>query len=140
MKEQFRPNLFVKNINNALDQDPAYEYKNVIFTYKHDPKRVGRYMDAGWEVVETTEDLADDRDFSPKDKKEKIRPQPCITKTRDKHEQVLMRILKTQRVENQLKAKEERETLSARQSKQRGDTVTKNGNEVHTRGSELNIN
>lgn len=140
MKETFRPNLFVKNINQVVDRDPAYEYKNVIFTYKHDPGRVSRYMEAGWEVVETTERLEDDRDFSPKDTKEKLRPQPCITKTRDKHEQVLMRVLKTRRAENNLKAKQEREMLSARQSKLRGETVTRKGNEIFTKGSELNIN
>jgi hypothetical protein len=91
-------------------------------------------------VVETTEPLADDRDFSPKETKEKIRPQPCITKTRDKHEQVLMRVLKTRRAENQLKSKQERDELSARQSRQRGETVTRKGNEIFTKGSELNIN
>lgn len=140
MKETFRPNLFVKNIHQAVDRDPAFEYKNVIFTYKHDPNRVQRYMEAGWEVVETTEQLADDRDFSPKDTKEKLRPQPCISKTRDKHEQVLMRVLKTTRAENQLKAKSEREMLSARQAQLRGDKVTRKGNEIFTQGSELNIN
>ena len=140
MKETFRPNLFVKNIHQVLDRDPAFEYKNVIFTYKHDPNRVKRYLDAGWEVVETTEPLDDDRDFTPTDKKEKLRPQPCITKTRDKHEQVLLRILRTRREENQLKAKAEREMLSARQSQLRGDKVTRKGNEIFTTGSELNIN
>ncbi len=140
MKETFRPNLRVKNINQVIDRDPAFEYKNVIFTYKHDPSRVNRYEAAGWEIVMTTEPLDDDRDFTPTDKKEKIRPQECITKTRDKHEQVLMRILKTTRAENQLKAKAEREELSARQSRSRGEQVTRKGNEVITRGSELNIN
>lgn len=139
-KEKFRPNLFVKNIHQVIDRDPAYEYKNVIFTYKHDPARVNRYLDAGWEVVETTEPLADDRDFSIKDSKEKIRPQPCISKTRDKHEQVLMRILKTKRAENELQKKRVREELSARQSRQQGDTVTRRGNEIFTQGSEIQIN
>ncbi len=140
MKESFRPNLFVKNINQVIDRDPAYEYKNVIFTYKHDPSRVSRYIDLGWEVVETTERLEDDRDFSPKDTKEKLRPQPCITKTRDKHEQVLMRVLKTTRAENTLKSKKERDMMSQRQSQLRGETVTRKGNEIFTQGSELNIN
>lgn len=140
MKESFRPNLFVKNIHQVVDQDPAYEYKNVIFTYKHDPSRVSRYLEAGWEVVETTDDLADDRDFSPKNTKEKLRPQPCVTKTRDKHEQVLMRILKTQRAENELKKKALRDELHQRQSKINGETVTRKGNEIFTRGSELLIN
>jgi hypothetical protein len=140
MKESFRPNLLVKNINQVVDRDPAYEYKNVIFTYKHDPSRVNRYVEAGWEIVETTEQLADDRDFSPKDSKEKIRPQPCITKTRDKHEQVLMRILKTKRTENELKKKKDRELLQARQSQLKGEKITRDGNEIFTHGSEININ
>lgn len=140
MKESFRPNLFVKNIQQVVDRDPAYEYKNVIFTYKHDPNRIQRYFEAGWEVVETTEQLADDRDFSIKDTKEKIRPQPLVTKTRDKHEQVLMRVLKTTRAETQLKKKNERDELSARQSRARGETVTRKGNEIFTRGSEIDIN
>jgi hypothetical protein len=140
MKESFRPNMFVKNIHQVENRDPAYEYKNVIFTYKHDPARVNRYLDKGWEVVETTEQLIDDRDFSPKDSKEKLRPQPCISKTKDKHEQVLLRILKTARAENQTKAKNERDEMSARQSRARGETVTRKGNEVFTKGSELNIN
>lgn len=140
MKETFRPNLFVKSIHQVENRDPAYEYKNVIFTYKHDPNRVSRYLDKGWEVVETTEELMDDRDFSPKNTKEKLRPQPCISKTRDKHEQVLLRILKTARAENQDKSKQERELLSLRQAQARGDTVTRKGNEILTRGSELQIN
>jgi hypothetical protein len=139
LKESFRPNLFVRNIHQVVDRDPAYEYKNVIFTYKHDPARVSRYLDRGWEVVETTEHLSDDRDFSPKDTKEKLRPQPCITKTRDKHEQVLMRILATKRKENQLADKEARDNIQLRQSQQRGETTSRKGNEIITRGSELNI-
>lgn len=140
MKESFRPNLFVKNINQVVNRDPAYEYKNVIFTYKHDPGRVSRYLEAGWEVVETTERLADDRDFTPTDTKEKLRPQPCITKTRDKHEQVLMRILKTKRADNELEKRKEREAYRVRESKQRGERVERRGNEVITHGSEIQIN
>lgn len=140
MRESFRPNLFVKNINQVADQDPAYRYKNVVFTYKHDPNKVSRYIEAGWEIVETTEQLIDDRDFTPKDKKEKLRSQPCITKTKDKHEQVLMRILKTLDEENQLKKKAKRDALRAQQSQQRGETVSRRGNEVITHGSEININ
>lgn len=140
MKESFRPNLFVRNINQFVDRDPAYEYKNVIFTYKHDPGRVSRYIDMGWEVVETTERLEDDRDFSPKDTKEKLRPQPCITKTRDKHEQVLMRVLRTKRDQNQLDNKAKRENLSLRQAARDGEVITKKGNEITTRGSDIKIN
>lgn len=137
LRAQFRPTLFTQNIHQVEDYDPAYEYKNVIFTYRHDPSRVDRYVKEGWEVVETTAPLRDDRSFSPSEKKEKIRPQPCITKTRDKHEQVLMRILKTKRAENQLRNKDERERLSLRDSQKRGEKVIKRGNEVITTGTEL---
>lgn len=139
-KETFRPNPFVKQIHQVVDRDPAYEYKNVIFTYKHDPNRVSRYLEAGWEIVMTTQQLADDRDFSIKDTKEKLRPQHCVSKTRDKHEQVLMRILKTARQENELKKKQNREALSARQSQQRGEKIRVAGNEIITQGSEIQIN
>lgn len=139
-KETFRPNPFVKQIHQAVDKDLAYEYKNVIFTYKHDPNRVSRYLEAGWEIVMTTQQLADDRDFSIKDTKEKLRPQHCVSKTRDKHEQVLMRILKTARQENELKKKQNREALSARQSQQRGEKIRIEGNEIVTQGSEIQIN
>ncbi len=140
MRESFRSNLFVKHIQQVIDRDPAFEYKNVIFTYKHDPNKISRYLDKGWEIVETTAPLLDDRDFTPTEKKEKLRPQPCITKTRCKNEQVLMRILATKRAQNQLNDKEERDELRARQSRQRGETVTRKGNEITTTGSVININ
>lgn len=137
MRDQFRPTLFVQNIHQVENYDPAYEYKNVIFTYKHDPGRVARYLDAGWEIVETTENLRDDRSFSPKSKEDKLRPQPCVTKTTDKHEQVLMRILSTKRAENELEKRKIRERLSLREALKRGDQIEKRGNEVITKGAEL---
>src|SRR3990167_7306831 len=102
LRKQFRPSLFTQNIHQVENYDPAYDYKNVIFTYRHDPGRVDRYMDAGWEIVETTEPTIDDRAFTPNSKEKKLRPQPCITKTSDKHEQVLMRVLRTRRTQNQI--------------------------------------
>lgn len=139
MKESFRPNLFVRSIQQAVDRDPAYRYKNVIFTYKHDPARVSRYLDRGWEVVNTTEPLEDDRDFSIKDTKEKIRPQPCISKTKDKQEQVLMRILWTLDEQNRNKDNKDRAMLQLRQSQSRGEKVTRTGDEVIIQGSDLKI-
>ncbi len=137
LRERFRPTLFTQNIHQVDDYDPAYEYKNVIFTYRHDPSRVDRYLQEGWEIVETTEPLKDDRSFTPNEKKEPLRPQPCITKTMDKHEQVLMRCLKTRRAENQLNKKTEREKNTLRESQKRGEKVVRRGNEVITTGAEL---
>jgi len=137
MRDKFRPTLFTQNINQVDNYDPAYDYKNVIFTYKHDPGRVSRYLDKGWEVVETTEPSVDDRSFTPNSKEKKLRPQPCITKTTDKHEQVLMRVLKTMRAENQLDAKKGREAMLQRESERKGEKTVKRGNEVITTGVEL---
>lgn len=137
LREQFRPTLFVQNIHQVENYDPAYEYKYVIFTYRHDPGRVNRYLDKGWEIVETTEPTRDDRAFTPNSKESKLRPQPCIVKTMDKHEQVLMRCLKTRADQNRLDAKAEREHMRLRESQRRGDKIVKRGNEVITTGAEL---
>lgn len=138
LREQFRPTLFTQNIHQVDNYDEAYDYKNVIFTYKHDPGRVARYLDAGWEIVETTSPTRDDRSFTPNSKEEKLRPQACVTKTTDKHEQVLLRILRTQRDQNEKDKKTTRELLSLREAQRRGDKIVKRGNEVITKGSELN--
>lgn len=137
LRKNIRPALYVNNIHQVEDRDLAYDYKNVIFTYDHDPSRVDRYEQSGWEVVMTTKSLLDDRSFSPKEKKEKIRPQECVSKTKDGHQQVLMRVLKTRRAENDLDKKLTREQLMLKESERRGDTVTKKGNNVITRGVEL---
>ena len=137
LREQFRPTLFTQNIHQVDNYDAAYDYKNVIFTYKHDPGRVARYLDAGWEIVETTAPLRDDRSFSLTSKEEKLRPQPCVTKTTDKHEQVLLRILRTRHEQNQLDKKNTREQLRLREAQRRGDKIVKRGNEVITKGAEL---
>lgn len=139
-RKHFRPELDVNDILQWVDQDPAYQYKNVIMDYKIEgPKRVERYMDAGWEPVETTGSLKDDRSFTANSKESKLRPQYCISTTSDGHKQILMRILRTKHDENQLKKKDAREQLSLRNAKQNGETITKKGNEVITRGSEISI-
>jgi hypothetical protein len=139
-RKHFRPELDVNDILQWVDQDPAYQYKNVIMDYKIEgPKRVERYMDAGWEPVETTGVLKDDRSFTANSKEGKLRPQYCISTTSDGHKQILMRILKTKHAENQLQKKQERDDLSLRNSRRDGETITRKGNEVITRGSEISI-
>lgn len=139
-RKQFRPELDVNDILQWVDQDPAYHYKNVIMDYKIEgPKRIERYIDAGWEPVETTETLKDDRAFTANSKESKLRPQFCISTTSDGHKQILMRILKTQHEENQLKKKQARDNLSLQNSRKNGETVTKKGNEIITRGSEVSF-
>lgn len=140
-RKQFRPELDVKDILQWIDRDPAYEYKNVIMDYKSEgAKRVERYIDAGWEPMETTENLKDDRSFTANSKEGKLRPNYCISTTSCGHKQILMRILKTKRAENELKKKADREALRTEQSRKRGERIEKRGNEVITKGSELKEN
>lgn len=139
-RKQFRPELDVNDILQWVDQDPAYHYKNVIMDYKHEgAKRIERYIDAGWEPIETTDTLKDDRTFTANSKEGKLRPQFCISTTGDGHKQILMRILKTQHEENQLKKKRARDNLSLQNSRREGETITRKGNEIITRGSEISI-
>ena len=139
-RKQFRPELDVNDILQWVDQDPAYNYKNVIMDYKTEgAKRVERYIDAGWEPIETTGALKDDRSFTANTKEGKLRPQFCISTTSDGHKQILMRILKTQHEENQLNKKAVRDNLSLQNSRKNGETVTRKGNEIITRGSEISF-
>jgi hypothetical protein len=140
-RKQFRPELDVNDILQWVDQDPAYEYKNVIMDYKGEgAKRVERYIDAGWEPMETTESLKDDRAFTANSKESKLRPQFCISTTSDGHKQILMRIHKEQRARNELQKKADRELLRLREAQRRGDKITRRGNEIITTGAEINEN
>jgi hypothetical protein len=139
-RKQFRPELDVADILQWVDQDPAYQYKNVIMDYKGEgAKRVERYIDAGWELVESTETLKDDRSFTANSKESKLRPNYCISTTSDGHKQVLMRIHKEQYAKNQLNKKQARDDLSIQNSRRNGETITRKGNEVITRGSEVSF-
>jgi hypothetical protein len=138
LRDRFRPTLFAQNIHQLESYDPAYEYRNVIFTYRHAPDNVDVHLNRGWEIVETTSSTVDDRSFTPNSKEKKLRPQPCVTKTRDKHEQVLMRILKTTRMQNNIDDNDERKRLNLQDAKRRGDKIVKRGNETIIKGAELN--
>ena len=103
------------------------------------PKRIERYIDMGWEPVESTEALKDDRTFSANSKESKLRPNYCISTTSCGHKQLLMRILKSDYANNQLKKKQDRDDLSLRNSRRDGETITRKGNEIITRGSEVSF-
>lgn len=137
LRVQFRPVPYVQEIHQVQDRDPAFTYRNVIITYKSDPNRVQRYLQQGWEIVETTEPTRDDRSFTPNSKKETLRPQMRVETTTDGHEQILMRKLKTDWEKGQLDKKQKREDARLQEAKRRGDKIIKRGNEVITTGSEL---
>lgn len=137
-RKQFRQPLYVQNIHQLTEYDSAYDYKNVIFTYRNKPGRIDKYLDLGWEIVESTDHLKDDRSFTPNSKKEKLRPQEIITTTTDGHKQVLMRIPKKLREENRTKLMEADHAARVAEAERRGDKVKKVGNQVKTVGKELN--
>lgn len=134
---QFRPIPYVQEIHQAQDRDPAFQYKNVIISYKTDPQRVQRYLAEGWEIVQSTTPNKDDRSFTPNSKEEKLRPQMCVETTTDGHEQILMKILKSTWESNQLNKKGKREQQLMADAKRRGDKITRRGNEIITSGTEL---
>lgn len=138
--KKFRPALFVQSIHQMENRDPDYEYKFVIHTYRHDVNRVKRYMDAGWEIVDSTEVATDDRSHTPNSKEEKLRPQPVTVTTKDGHQQVLMRCLRTKRAENEAAKKARFDADHERVLKQQGGKVTKRGNEIITHAAEINEN
>jgi membrane-associated HD superfamily phosphohydrolase len=137
---QFRPVPYVQEIHQVQDRDPEFTYKNVIMTYHTDPGRIQRYLQRGWEIVETTEASRDDRAFTPTDKKEKLRPQMRVETTKCGHEQILMRILTSKWEENKLADKKQSEQLKLQEALRRGDRVSRRGNEIVTEGAELNEN
>lgn len=139
-RKRFRPNMYVENINQLTEYDPNYDYKNVIYTYKHDPGRITRYEDLGWEVVISTDHLTDDRAFTPTSKKEKLRPSEIISNTSDGHKQVLMCIPKKKREENRTKLMELDAKIKAEDARRRGDLIRRGakGKNVKITGSEVN--
>ena len=134
----FRPVPYIQEIHQAQDREPGYMYKNVIITYKNDPNRAQRYLQNGWEIVETVDSNKDDRSFTPNAKKEKIRPQMLVETTTDGHEQILMRILESKWSGSQVDKKQSREQLRLQDAKRRGDKIMKRGNEIVTTGAEVN--
>lgn len=140
IRQQFRPIPKVEDIHTPYEMDSAFMYKNVIITYSNDPTRMRKYLEAGWEIVETTNPNIDDRDFTPNSKKEKLRPQMLVETTKDGHEQVLMRILKSKWEQNQIDKKNKRENERAIESQRRGDRIVRRGNEIITKSMELTEN
>lgn len=138
LRIQFRPVPYIQDIHQTQDREDGFQYKNVIISYKHDPSRVQKYLEAGWEIVETTAPSKDDRLFTPNSKEEKLRPQMRVETTSDGHEQILMRILSSKWEQNQLDKKNHREQSRLREAQRRGDKIAKRGNEIITTGTEIN--
>lgn len=136
-REDFR-NSFIIDPTEKVEQDSLYDYKKVIFTYSHDPKRVSRYEKAGWEVVFIDEQLLkpDLGSRSRESSEDKVKLEPCVISLRGGHKAVYMRCLKTQRDKNEL-AKADRDNSAYERS---AKSIKKQGNNITVVGSEVNLN
>ncbi len=95
LRENFRPKLRVNEIAQITKSDPHHIYKCVRYDERFDPnaERVDKYCDRGWEIVNSTQQLADDRKNAPGvDKEDALRQKPVTKPGKDGAMFVLMRI------------------------------------------------
>jgi hypothetical protein len=99
LRENFRPKLRVNEIAQITKSDSNHIYKCVRYDERFDPNadRVDKYCDRGWEIVTSTQQLADDRKNAPgADKEDALRQKPVTKPGRDGALFVLMRISQEQ--------------------------------------------
>lgn len=139
-KTLFRPAIDISNIHQVAeeDRDPNYFYKYVSLDYRHDKNRVKRYLNMGWEIVETTKQTLDDRSFTPNTKEEKLRPQPDVITTRDGVRMMLLRITHEQKAQNEADKAAHQDLLHKKQLAARGGRQVQKGNDIRTIEAEVN--
>lgn len=122
----FQPK-FTKDAVASFKKDPNRVYKVVIYTYDHDPERVQRYLDMGWEVVTSTSTIPSEGSLLIKDQENLVTPSPVQKHFRKGHSGVLMSISKdqwTQNVKIREKERMERYLASAnRKTKRQGNNL-----------------
>jgi hypothetical protein len=143
LRKSFRPTLRINNIARRTKADPNHIYKEVRYDERMDPNgdRIDKYLDKGWEIVSSDENLLDDRSTAPKSKEDtKLRPSPAVRSGRGGAQFVMMRKSKEQfhADENQkVKNYEDRYfRSSSKKVTRQGENVTVKLNEV----TEDNIN
>lgn len=137
-REEFRSKFVVDSVARITKDLDKYDYKLVIYNYKHDPLAVEKHEQAGFEVVYSTEHVDDDRKFAPgAEKPEELRPKPVLKTTKDGYTQVLMRRLKTAAKAYALKKAKEEDIKRRRSSKSK---VTETPGLVKIDDGEIDIN
>jgi len=139
VREDFRGKLNISEVAR-VKQDPNYVYKLVIHTYDHDPARVDRYIEAGWDVVSSEQSVEDKRSHVPDNSDESsLRQKPVLKRLRGSggHTAVLMRIKKDLYAANQLK-KAERDAERQRRATTK-NRVSKDGNSIKITEPEIDF-
>jgi hypothetical protein len=136
-REKFRKTCGIKDIQAQHVEDPNYEYAWKDASTHEGLRKIDRFIDAGWEVVYSTEKVKDDRSTaSNQDGKDNdLRQSPLMVTTRSGHNMFRMRILKTLREENAKAAKLKRMAELKRKQK-----IVSDGYNIHMTGSEVDPN
>lgn len=137
-REPFRPRFNLDAVARIKRDDVNFNYKLVIYNYKHRPDAVAEHEAMGYEVVYSTDHIEDDRKFASGTtaEGESLRPRAVLKTTKDGYEQVLMRISKERQKENQAKADERRTERYKRSVK---GIKTADGH-VRVNDGEINLN
>ena len=147
-KQPWETKFNIDDIAGYEKDDINFDYKGVIFTYRHLPNNVQMHEQAGYSVCyKTGSPWSDDRDFAPDNSNtvhQNRNPDPCIKVTKDGHSMVLMRIPKEQArklAEQQLKDYQERAGKQLALGAGSKQTVSyKNGQRhVHIKDQEMNF-
>lgn len=138
LRESFRPALQVQSIAQLKKQNPNLMYHAVRYDTHLDPdgSRIDKWLDKGWSIVSTKENLEDDRSLAPKSKEDdKLRVKPLTFKGKGNTgaEFVYLSIPKNDFKANQ-EARMSRE-MAGFEARQKVKTI---GNNVHITGNELN--
>lgn len=135
IRAQFRNSLNISEVNK-VKKDPNYEYKLVITTYEHDPDRVGRYMDNGWDIVFSEDSISDERTNIASEKSSEGRIRPVTKRLKGGHQAVLMRCSKERRQQNEAaKTARDKEAFL----KASGRKIRKEGSNIIVQESDINL-
>jgi hypothetical protein len=112
-KRKFRGKLGQRDWSK-MEQDPNFEYRWVITTYKNniDPyERVEQFIDKGWDVVYSEDRPVDERTNAPDNTKDNSdRLKPVTKRLASGHIQILMKCSKERRQQNEVeKAKKDKQ-------------------------------
>lgn len=108
-RDVFRQTLDIKNIH-ALPKwlvEDGLVYRPVIYTYKHDPERISKFIERGWDFVVADANDIDDRSAATKAEKN-VRAKPVECKYSSGHKAVWMKITQEKLAQREVEKRKER--------------------------------
>lgn len=108
-RDTFRQSLNVKNIHVLPKhlQWEGYTNRPVIYTYRHDPERINRFLDNGWTIITAKANEIDDRSVATKAEKA-VRDKPIECVYNSGHKAVWMRISNEKLQEREIEKRKKR--------------------------------